>query len=121
MVYIDLFVFWLQVQTILRTIIRDEMVAGHKKKHEEIPPVTDPSAGGAAGQDKQNAGQDMQAKQIIDMVIEAVNVISKRLNSLAHLDGSESKVRNCGYLLTVEWYYNDFVYVPGQYFGCSCQ
>lgn len=110
----------MQVQTILRTIIRDEMVAGHKKKHEEIPPVTDPSVGGAAGQDKQNAGQDMQAKQIIDMVIEAVNVISKRLNSLAHLDGSESKVRHW-IPVTVELNYNDFVYVPGQYFGCSCQ
>lgn len=85
-----------RVQTILRAILKDEMLSSCKKKPED--------SGGSSGAtsetattDKPTAGaaaQDIQNKQIIDMVTEAVNSITKRLNNLAHLDGTESKVRS---------------------------
>lgn len=68
-----------KVHTILRAILRDEVIADHNKKQE----------------DAENASQtptDMKGELLITMVTHAVNAIVTRLNSLANFDGTDSKV-----------------------------
>ncbi|KAI4484537.1 hypothetical protein M0804_007103 [Polistes exclamans] len=68
-----------KVHTILRAILRDEVIADHNKKQE----------------DAENASQtptDMKGELLITMVTRAVNAIVTRLNSLANFDGTDSKV-----------------------------
>ncbi|XP_011505966.1 PREDICTED: transformation/transcription domain-associated protein [Ceratosolen solmsi marchali] len=68
-----------KVHTILRAILRDEVIADHSKKQE----------------DSKNAAEgptDMKAELLITMVTRAVTAIVSRLNSLAHFDGTDSKV-----------------------------
>lgn len=68
-----------KVQTILRAILRDEMIASHKKKQEEQQ--TDCST-----------PADVPGELIITMVTRAVSAIVQRLNSLANFEGTDSKV-----------------------------
>lgn len=68
-----------KVHTILRAILRDEVIADHNKKQE----------------DAENASQaptDMKGELLITMVTRAVTAIVTRLNSLASFDGTDSKV-----------------------------
>ncbi|XP_066597811.1 transformation/transcription domain-associated protein isoform X1 [Prorops nasuta] len=68
-----------KVHTILRAILRDEVIADHNKKQE----------------DAKNASQaptDMKGEVLITMVTRAVTAIVTRLNSLANFDGTDSKV-----------------------------
>ncbi|CAK9833498.1 Transformation/transcription domain-associated protein [Anthophora retusa] len=68
-----------KVHTILRAILRDEVIADHNKKQE----------------DAENTSQtptDMKGELLITMVTRAVNAIVGRLNSLANFDGTDSKV-----------------------------
>ncbi|XP_012269997.1 transformation/transcription domain-associated protein isoform X2 [Orussus abietinus] len=68
-----------KVHTILRAILRDEVIADHNKKQE----------------DSENASQtptDMKGELLITMVTRAVTAIVTRLNSLANFDGTDSKV-----------------------------
>ncbi|XP_028982080.1 transformation/transcription domain-associated protein [Diachasma alloeum] len=67
-----------KVHTILRAILRDEVIADHNKKQD----------------DPENATQvqDMKGELLITMVTRAVNAIVQRLNSLATFDGTDSKV-----------------------------
>lgn len=68
-----------KVHTILRAILRDEVIADHNKKQE----------------DAENASQaptDMKGELLITMVTRAVTAIVSRLNSLANFDGTDSKV-----------------------------
>jgi hypothetical protein len=67
-----------KVQAILKPILRDEMVLSRMKKPEE-----------AVGN---NMEKLTDSEQIINMVNKAVTSISNRLNSLAHFDGTDSKV-----------------------------
>ena len=69
-----------KVHTILRAILRDEVIADHSKKQEDSK--TAPAEG----------PQDMKAELLITMVTRAVTAIVSRLNSLAHFDGTDSKV-----------------------------
>lgn len=79
-----------RVPTILKAILKDEMLvaAGVKKKVTQEPSQADATADGQA----EGQSADAQAKHVIEMVTEAVNAIMKRMNALAHIDGSESKV-----------------------------
>ncbi|PSN44253.1 Transcription-associated protein 1 [Blattella germanica] len=68
-----------KVQTILRAILRDEMIAGHRKddcQQESLNP----------------APADMEGELLINMVTRAVTAIMSRLNMLSNFDGTESKV-----------------------------
>lgn len=85
-----------RVHTILRAILRDEMmvvVVNNKKKQQQQQQQQQ-----TAGEQQQTtdnetgAGGDMQSKQVIEMVTDAVAAISKRLNALAHIDAGDSKV-----------------------------
>lgn len=67
-----------KVHNILRTILRDEVIADHNKKQE----------------DAENTSQtttDMKGELLITMVTRAVTAIITRLNSLATFDGIDSK------------------------------
>ncbi|CAH1110190.1 unnamed protein product [Psylliodes chrysocephalus] len=66
-----------KVLSILKPIIRDEMMLSRAKKPEDL-----------TNQEKMNDA----AEQIINMVNKAVTSISNRLTSLAHFEGTESKV-----------------------------
>nr|ANJ04666.1 transformation/transcription domain-associated protein [Nilaparvata lugens] len=65
-----------KVQTILRAILRDEMIMSYKKKHEAVC---------------ENLSE-VPGEAIITMVTKAVTAISQRLNSLASFEGTESEV-----------------------------
>ncbi|CAH2988559.1 unnamed protein product [Chilo suppressalis] len=75
-----------KIQSILRTILRDEMVTGYRKRLE------DKSGMPTAGTSSENKPMEMDNETIINMVNKAVTVIMNRLNSLAQFDGPDSKV-----------------------------
>jgi transformation/transcription domain-associated protein len=64
-----------KVQAILRTVLRDEIMAWYKKKEEESSEAV-----------------NMPGEKIVIMVNKAVNQIMTRLQSLATFEGSEGKV-----------------------------
>nr|CAD7263386.1 unnamed protein product [Timema shepardi] len=66
-----------KVQTILRAILRDEMIASHKKKQDETASSTP---------------TDMEGELLISMVTRAVTAIMGRLNTLSTFEGADSKV-----------------------------
>nr|CAD7427558.1 unnamed protein product [Timema monikensis] len=66
-----------KVQTILRAILRDEMIASHKKKQDETVSSTP---------------TDMEGELLISMVTRAVTAIMGRLNTLSTFEGADSKV-----------------------------
>ncbi|XP_043599030.1 transformation/transcription domain-associated protein isoform X1 [Bombus pyrosoma] len=68
-----------KVHTILRAILRDEVIADHNKKQEDA-------------ENSSQAPTDMKGELLITMVTRAVNAIVGRLNSLANFDGTDSKV-----------------------------
>lgn len=76
----------MQIQSILRTILRDEMVTGYRKRLEDKSGL--PTAGTSA----ESKPMEMDNDTIISMVSKAVTVISGRLNALAQFDGPDSKV-----------------------------
>ncbi|GFG36813.1 hypothetical protein Cfor_08647 [Coptotermes formosanus] len=70
-----------KVQTILRAILRDEMIAGHRKKQDDCQHET-----------LNSAPADMEGELLINMVTRAVTAIMSRLNTLSNSDVPESKV-----------------------------
>ncbi|XP_015602005.1 transformation/transcription domain-associated protein [Cephus cinctus] len=68
-----------KVHTILRAILRDEVISDHNKKQEDAENVL-------------QAPADMKGELLITMVTRAVTAIMTRLNSLANFDGTDSKV-----------------------------
>uniref|UniRef100_A0A146L0J1 Transformation/transcription domain-associated protein n=6 Tax=Lygus hesperus TaxID=30085 RepID=A0A146L0J1_LYGHE len=66
-----------EVMSILRAILRDEMIFMLRKRQEDAH-NTPPS--------------DVKGEQIITVVTNAINSINARLNSLSHFEGTESKV-----------------------------
>ncbi|KAF6210692.1 hypothetical protein GE061_013799 [Apolygus lucorum] len=66
-----------EVLSILRAILRDEMIFMLRKRQEDAH-NTSPS--------------DVKGEQIITVVTNAINSINARLNSLSHFEGTESKV-----------------------------
>ncbi|KAJ1522938.1 hypothetical protein ONE63_002077 [Megalurothrips usitatus] len=76
-----------KVQTILRAVLRDEMIAGHKKK-EDLGAGDLANAAAALAQTPADVGGEI----VILLVTRAVAAISQRLNNLANFDGVESKV-----------------------------
>jgi transformation/transcription domain-associated protein len=70
-----------KVQTILRAILRDEMIAGHRKKQDDCHQES-----------LNSAPADMEGELLINMVTRAVTAIMSRLNTLSNSDVPESKV-----------------------------
>lgn len=70
--------YLLQVQAILRPILKDEMILSRLKKPEEP--------------DSAREEKLTDREQLINMVNKAVTSITNRLNSLAHFEGLDSKV-----------------------------
>lgn len=68
-----------KVQALLRAVLRDEMIAWHKKKQDDTV---------APG----SAPQDMEGELLIGMVSKAVSAVMTRLQNLATFDGVDSKV-----------------------------
>lgn len=77
--------YFVQIQSILRTILRDEMMTGYRKRLEDKPGLT-------AGTSTDTKPVEMDNETIVNMVNKAVTVIMNRLNSLALFDGPDSKV-----------------------------
>ncbi|XP_038211764.1 transcription-associated protein 1 isoform X1 [Zerene cesonia] len=75
-----------KIQSILRTILRDEMVTGYRKRLEDKSGVPTP------GTSTENKSTEIDNETIVNMVNKAVTVIMNRLNSLALFDGPDSKV-----------------------------
>lgn len=71
-----------QVDGILKTVLRDEIIAWHKKTQEDTS-----SPLSAAGQP-----ENMDSQQLVSLVQKAVTAIMTRLHNLAQFDGGESKV-----------------------------
>ncbi|XP_074624680.1 transformation/transcription domain-associated protein-like isoform X2 [Acropora palmata] len=69
------------VQSILRAVLRDEMIAWHKKKQDETHslPLSNPPT-------------DMDSELLIRLVKGAVSAIMTRLQNLAQYEGGETKV-----------------------------
>ncbi|EZA54681.1 Transformation/transcription domain-associated protein [Ooceraea biroi] len=67
-----------QVHAILRTILRDEVIADHKRKED--------------AEGTSQAPTDPKGELLITMVTRAVSAIVTRLNTLANFDGVDSKV-----------------------------
>lgn len=72
----------LQVDGILKTVLRDEIIAWHKKTQEDTS-----SPLSAAGQP-----ENMDSQQLVSLVQKAVTAIMTRLHNLAQFEGGESKV-----------------------------
>uniref|UniRef100_T1JAK1 Transformation/transcription domain-associated protein n=1 Tax=Strigamia maritima TaxID=126957 RepID=T1JAK1_STRMM len=66
-----------KIQAFLRAVLRDEIIAWHRKKQDDVPGVQT---------------QDMEGESLIATVNKAVNAIMARLQNLATFDGAESKV-----------------------------
>ncbi|VVC99480.1 unnamed protein product [Leptidea sinapis] len=77
--------FKFDIQSILRTILRDEMVTGYRKRLE------DKSGNPTAGTSSENKSADIDNETIVNMVNKSVTMIMNRLNSLALFDGPDSK------------------------------
>lgn len=73
---------FVQVDGILKTVLRDEIIAWHKKTQEDTS-----SPLSAAGQP-----ENMDSQQLVSLVQKAVTAIMTRLHNLAQFDGGESKV-----------------------------
>ena len=71
-----------QVDGILKTVLRDEIIAWHKKTQEDTS-----SPLSAAGQP-----ENMDSQQLVSPVQKAVTAIVTRLHNLAQFEGGESKV-----------------------------
>lgn len=71
-----------QVDGILKTVLRDEIIAWHKKTQEDTS-----SPLSAAGQP-----ENMDGQQLVSLVQKAVTAIMTRLHNLAQFEGGESKV-----------------------------
>ncbi|XP_032685098.1 transformation/transcription domain-associated protein [Odontomachus brunneus] len=67
-----------QLHAILRAILRDEVIAEHKRQEDTESMSQTPT--------------DLKGELLIKMVTHAVTAIISRLNSLAHFDGIDSKV-----------------------------
>lgn len=67
-----------QLHAILRAILRDEVIADHKRQED--------------AEGTSQASTDLKGELLIKMVNHAVNAIVGRLNSLANFDGIDSKV-----------------------------
>ncbi|XP_078376381.1 transformation/transcription domain-associated protein-like isoform X4 [Oculina patagonica] len=69
------------VQSVLRAVLRDEMIAWHKKKQDETHtlPLSNPPT-------------DMDSELLITLVNGAVTAITTRLQNLAQYEGGETKV-----------------------------
>ena len=65
-----------QLYAILRTILRDEVIADHKRQED--------------AEGTSQAPTDLKGELLIKMVNHAVNAIVGRLNSLANFDGIDS-------------------------------
>lgn len=78
----DCFLLFPQVDGILKTVLRDEIIAWHKKTQEDTS-----SPLSAAGQP-----ENMDSQQLVSLVQKAVTAIVTRLHSLAQFEGGESKV-----------------------------
>ena len=96
-----------KIQAILRAVLRDEMIAWHKKTSDNPPPQPSTSADGIPAQVRMflnitdrkifNVLICLQVEQkdgeaIISTVGKAVTAITARLTSLSAFDGTESKV-----------------------------
>ncbi|XP_028179424.1 transcription-associated protein 1 isoform X3 [Ostrinia furnacalis] len=75
-----------KIQSILRTILRDEMMTGYRKRLEDKTGMP------TAGTSSENKPMEMDNDTLINMVNKAVTQIMNRLNSLATFDGPDSKV-----------------------------
>ncbi|KAF6083398.1 transformation/transcription domain associated protein [Phyllostomus discolor] len=71
-----------KVDGILKTVLRDEIIAWHKKTQEDTS-----SPLSAAGQP-----ENMDGQQLVSLVQKAVTAIMTRLHNLAQFEGGESKV-----------------------------
>ncbi|XP_017339265.1 transformation/transcription domain-associated protein isoform X1 [Ictalurus punctatus] len=71
-----------KVDGILKAVLRDEIIAWHKKTQEDTSMPLSP-----AGQP-----ENMDSQQLVSLVQKAVSAIMTRLHSLAQFEGGESKV-----------------------------
>lgn len=75
---------FIQLPTILRAILRDEIIAVHKKRVKDEKPVID------ANGEIVPTNDDVNMEKIIALVNTAVNAIMQRLNAIAYFDNIES-------------------------------
>ena len=95
-----------KIQALLRAILRDEMIAWHKKTADPNQPQPQPSTS-ADGQPQQVGEEYHNQNRIIILILQvdqkdgeviitqvgkAVTAITSRLTSLSTFDGTESKV-----------------------------
>lgn len=71
--------------TILRVILRDEIISVHKKRLKDEKPVID-----ANGDIVQVPSPEVDMEKIILLVNKAVNAIMARLNAIAYFENVES-------------------------------
>lgn len=69
------------IQSILKAVLRDEIIAWHKKEQDENHAFS-----------LSNPPTDMDSELLITLVNAAVNAITTRLQNLAQYEGGETKV-----------------------------
>lgn len=74
-----------QLPTILRAILRDEIIAVHKKRLKDEKPMMDSN-----GEIVQLDDDKVDMEKIIALVNKAVNAIMQRLNNISYFDNVES-------------------------------
>lgn len=78
-----------KLASILRTILKDEIIAVHKKRAlDELAPTVDQSFGGDPTTDKGTIEVDME--RIIDIVNKTVGNITGRLSGLSYIETAEN-------------------------------
>lgn len=78
-----------KLPTMLRTILKDEIIAVHKKRAlDETPPMDQAFGGDMGATDKGTVEVDME--KIIEIVNKTVANITGRLNGLSHIETPES-------------------------------
>lgn len=101
-----------KVQAILRAILKDELIPGHKKKFDATGAAAAAAASldiaGSSNADTQTTINEKVAEaetdHLIGMVNKAVNSIAGRLNSLAAFNVTETKVSSNVVLLNLGFY-----------------
>lgn len=76
-----------KLQSILRAVLRDEMISYIKKKQDDREMIF-----AVSGQRMENTSLESESELVINMVNKAVQGIMNRIGSLSTFDGTESKV-----------------------------
>ncbi|XP_072179557.1 transformation/transcription domain-associated protein-like [Diadema setosum] len=81
-----------QLPAILKAVLRDEMIAWHKKKQDDPSSNSSSSTSSSSSSATTTQSSQSDSELLITLVTKAINAIMTRLQNLAQFEGGESKV-----------------------------